>query len=359
MSLFGDMNQRRSDWTASSWDQLAEDLELTDDTGSCEIHELRTGTGQLDKSCASPTSSFPEASVANKPCGKVRPRRSLASRRTVVREQPLTRRSTSLPGTRAWSRSSRWNPARQRSSSQAELGAGAVPAQLETERVDHRRPSSRRSTRARIRRSRGRGTRRLSGERGATGRALHQPHPGQQGAHRRARQSTPTRPPATTLTPPTACRRWASDLGSCRFIWTVVAANMSDLWGCIREQLGSEYAYTCGHWFCVSHKDVWRTDGRLFADKSEGSTDQAGRRWSWPVIRPERHCLHGPLRRARYEHPPHSTARASSCKLDAVGWLDFRVVVNVPTSSLNDSTYSCEEPSSSDLRSYLEEALGL
>lgn len=43
LSLFGDMNQRRSDWTASSWVQLAEDLEVTDDDGRCDIHELENG----------------------------------------------------------------------------------------------------------------------------------------------------------------------------------------------------------------------------------------------------------------------------------------------------------------------------
>ena len=43
LSLFGDMNQRRSDFTAASWRQLAVDLEMTDDTGYCNIHELQLG----------------------------------------------------------------------------------------------------------------------------------------------------------------------------------------------------------------------------------------------------------------------------------------------------------------------------
>lgn len=43
ISLFGDMNQRRSDFTAASWDTLAEDLEMTDDTGHCDIQELQMG----------------------------------------------------------------------------------------------------------------------------------------------------------------------------------------------------------------------------------------------------------------------------------------------------------------------------
>lgn len=43
LSLFGDMNQRRSDWTADDWQSLAEDLEMTDDTGHCTIEMLRMG----------------------------------------------------------------------------------------------------------------------------------------------------------------------------------------------------------------------------------------------------------------------------------------------------------------------------
>jgi hypothetical protein len=43
MSLFGDMNQRRSDWTASTWHDLAVDLELTDEDGASDIRELSDG----------------------------------------------------------------------------------------------------------------------------------------------------------------------------------------------------------------------------------------------------------------------------------------------------------------------------
>ena len=43
LSLFGDMNQRRSDWTAADWQKLAEDLEMTDDTGHCDIQVLQMG----------------------------------------------------------------------------------------------------------------------------------------------------------------------------------------------------------------------------------------------------------------------------------------------------------------------------
>jgi len=43
LSLFGDMNQRRSDWTATDWQTLAENLEMTDDTGYCNIQVLQNG----------------------------------------------------------------------------------------------------------------------------------------------------------------------------------------------------------------------------------------------------------------------------------------------------------------------------
>ena len=43
LSLFGDMNQRRSDWTAPTWLQLAEDLEMTDENGQFYIQVLEVG----------------------------------------------------------------------------------------------------------------------------------------------------------------------------------------------------------------------------------------------------------------------------------------------------------------------------
>jgi DNA helicase IV len=43
VSLFGDMNQRRSDWTTHSWEELAVDLELTDEDGVTPLRNLETG----------------------------------------------------------------------------------------------------------------------------------------------------------------------------------------------------------------------------------------------------------------------------------------------------------------------------
>lgn len=43
ISVFGDINQRRSDWTANSWSDLAKDLELTDDEGRFEEEVIDVG----------------------------------------------------------------------------------------------------------------------------------------------------------------------------------------------------------------------------------------------------------------------------------------------------------------------------
>ncbi|MGY6502452.1 MAG: AAA family ATPase [Acidimicrobiales bacterium] len=43
MSLFGDINQRHSDWTAASWEQLVSDLELTESDDGIEVSELELG----------------------------------------------------------------------------------------------------------------------------------------------------------------------------------------------------------------------------------------------------------------------------------------------------------------------------
>lgn len=43
VTLLGDMNQRRSDWTEPSWKRLAEVLELTDENGDTNIEEIEKG----------------------------------------------------------------------------------------------------------------------------------------------------------------------------------------------------------------------------------------------------------------------------------------------------------------------------
>lgn len=43
LTLLGDVNQRRVDWTAPTWTDLAVDLEITDDDGSAPVVEVHTG----------------------------------------------------------------------------------------------------------------------------------------------------------------------------------------------------------------------------------------------------------------------------------------------------------------------------
>lgn len=43
LSLLGDMNQRRSDFTYSSWHNVAENLEMTDDQGEFTVQTLENG----------------------------------------------------------------------------------------------------------------------------------------------------------------------------------------------------------------------------------------------------------------------------------------------------------------------------
>ena len=43
MSLFGDINQRRTDWSHQTWQDLAKDMEWTEDNGSFKVQNLRAG----------------------------------------------------------------------------------------------------------------------------------------------------------------------------------------------------------------------------------------------------------------------------------------------------------------------------
>lgn len=43
VTILGDINQRRSDWTASSWVELARDLEISDEDGNPPLRELKVG----------------------------------------------------------------------------------------------------------------------------------------------------------------------------------------------------------------------------------------------------------------------------------------------------------------------------
>ncbi len=87
LSLFGDMNQRRSDWSAASWHQVAIDLELTDDDGRSSVEELENGyrsTKQILR-------------FAN----KLLPRGARAERALSEGPEPLVRKVSVIDRTRA------------------------------------------------------------------------------------------------------------------------------------------------------------------------------------------------------------------------------------------------------------------
>jgi hypothetical protein len=124
-----------------------------------------------------------------------------------------------------------------------------------------------------------------------------------------------------------------------------------NLWDALRQQLGDEFMYGPGHWFCVSHAEVRRKDGRLFSEKTGGS----GRR----VVLADRFGPNATLfaRSASLESPFHHPAHAHEddpgrCALDQDGWINFRLPVSVPSDVLGEETYSCKEPDGSVL--YLE-----
>ena len=133
---------------------------------------------------------------------------------------------------------------------------------------------------------------------------------------------------------------------------------MDNDWTSIRRQLGPEFNYGPGHWFCVRHEDVQREDGYLFSKKHGGS----GRR---VVLATE----YGPNAtlfarsasvRSTYAHPAHDHASDfSRCQLDEDGWINLRIRVVVPVSSLCDDNYSCDEPQETTLRAEMERTLRL
>lgn len=133
------------------------------------------------------------------------------------------------------------------------------------------------------------------------------------------------------------------------------AARMSDDWASIRRQLGTEFSYGPGHWFCVEHEDVFREDGYLFSEKTGGS----GRR----VVLATKHGPNATLfarsasRRAGFVHLAHDHGSdTGSCKLDEDGWINFRIRVLVRSDALTDGSYSCREPDDSTLLAEMNRA---
>lgn len=116
--------------------------------------------------------------------------------------------------------------------------------------------------------------------------------------------------------------------------------------------------YGPGHWFCVSHADVYRADGHHFSEKHGGS----GRR----VVLADRFGPNATLfarsasRAAPFQHPAHIHAGGPGrCALDQDGWISFRLPVSVPSAVLCDETYSCKEPDDSALYAELDGAVSL
>ena len=129
-------------------------------------------------------------------------------------------------------------------------------------------------------------------------------------------------------------------------------------WDAIRQQLGAEFMYGPGHWFCVSHADVYRADGRPFSEKQGGS----GRR----VVLADSFGPNATLFArsasfaAPFQHPAHiHEGDPGRCALDQDGWISFRLPVSVPASLLSDETYSCKEPDASALYAELDRAVSL
>ena len=125
------------------------------------------------------------------------------------------------------------------------------------------------------------------------------------------------------------------------------------MWDDIRQQLGlPDLSFEPGAWWCVPHEGVRRQDGALFSGKSGGS----GRR----VVLASAYGPNATIfaRSASvattYDHPAHVHPGGSSrCKLNASGWINLRLPVNVSTDSLTEEYYSCDEPDGTGLHAAL------
>jgi hypothetical protein len=130
------------------------------------------------------------------------------------------------------------------------------------------------------------------------------------------------------------------------------------VWEELRRQLGGEFSYGLGHWFCVSHEDVCRLDGRPYSYKTHGS----GRR----VVLATRHGPNATLFarscsvESRFAHSAHKHPDGPGrCRIDKNGWINLGIPVSVPVVALCDATYSCEEPEGTGFLAELERAIAL
>ncbi len=130
------------------------------------------------------------------------------------------------------------------------------------------------------------------------------------------------------------------------------------VWDEIRRQLGPEFSYGRGDWFCVPHEVVYRLDGHLFSAKAGGT----GRRVVLATV-------HGPNARifarstsveGRFSHAAHAHLSGPGRRsVDEDGWINLRIPVSVAAPSICDDTYSCKEPDETTLVSELARVVSL
>ena len=93
-TLVGDINQRRSDTTYGSWQEIADHLVLGDGDSAFDIQPMRRGYRSRTRSCASQTSYCRPASVA---ANRSRPTGRLSSLRRCAQPDSSCRRSSNWP----------------------------------------------------------------------------------------------------------------------------------------------------------------------------------------------------------------------------------------------------------------------
>lgn len=115
------------------------------------------------------------------------------------------------------------------------------------------------------------------------------------------------------------------------------------MWDELRRELGDGFAYGPACWFCVSHDQVHKPDGRRFSERIGG----LGR----PVVLASSHGPNSTVfarsasRVTPFSHPAHvHDGELGICALDKNGWIVYGVRVIVPIAELCDDTYSCREP---------------
>jgi len=126
------------------------------------------------------------------------------------------------------------------------------------------------------------------------------------------------------------------------------------VWDELRRELGEDFSYGPGHWFCVEHEVVFQSSGRRFANKEGGSGRRvvlASAHGPNATIYPRSASIPTPT-----AHPAHVHDVTTGCRVDIDGWVELRVPVTVAASALDGTTYSCEEPAGSPLLADLDRA---